>query len=61
MKLNHEEFLAFVAIKVRESLPLCPWYNGDGKIVLSTFNNGKEFQLIINQLSFYSDYRYMWE
>ena len=62
MKLNHKQFLAWVAINARQALPLGTDSN-EGKITLhtDTYGNDQQFELTIHEMSFYKDYRYLWE
>ncbi len=63
MKLNHKQVLVWIALNVRVGLPLIPDIDGNGKIVLSTDTCGKNetLTLTVHVMSFYKDYRYMWE
>lgn len=62
MKLNHNEFLDYITHAVRNYLPLKP-EGGKGRVNLHVSTKGREqtLEFTVYVLSYYSDYRYMWE
>ena len=62
MKLNHKEFINYIAGSIKHRLPLKP-EDGNGMVNLQVTTNGKKqtFELTISTMRYYSDMRYMWE
>jgi type IV secretory pathway VirB9-like protein len=62
VKLNHSEFINFIANSARDRLPLKP-EDGNGMVNLNVITDGKKqtFELTISTMRYYSDMRYMWE